>query len=346
MSIFEDIDQLIQAHQDEPDEHKKYPYAYQSFDTKLFGSQADQVSARTQKMWGGFYGAIIGDAQGVPYEFRSREELAGVNVDIIPPEGWVSSFYGIPHGTYSDDTSLMLCLLDSVTQDAYFLDVFKRNMIDWQSTGKFAVRNKVFDIGIATLRAIELLKEGKDVKPNAQLLSNGSLMRTLPIAFKVKPEVDWAEQIHRYMSHVNVTNPNALSVAVCMLYTTIAFLMLNYDADPHSALKQALDTTADWVGREAVETIVGYDRTHTPTGSGYVVDAFWSAFYALINTNNFDECVRYAIKYGKDTDTTACIAGGLAGIKYGYDNLPSFSVDLINQSTDMVLYQEMLNKLI
>jgi ADP-ribosylglycohydrolase len=62
-------------------------------------------------------------------------------------------------------------------------------------------------------------------------------------------------------------------------------------------------------------------------GSGYVVDSLWSAIMAFTSGNSYEDVVRRAIAFGLDTDTTACIAGGLAGIFYGYDSIPVKWID-------------------
>ena len=330
------------------EERNKDPHAYEPFRTRIAHGPQQEI-IRSLKMMGGLYGAIVGDAQGVPYEFRTAKELEYVEVGMRPPKGWINTYPKVEPGTFSDDTSLMLCLLDAITRKEQHPDgfeaTFRQNMIDWKVDGKFAVNNKVFDIGMTTAHAIEFMQKGKKMPYSRTLLSNGSLMRTLPIAFRVKPDIDWVEQIHRYMSHVHETNPNELSHAVCMVYTCVAFLMLNYGMDPITALKQALDVTSNWVDREYMDTIVNHERIGKLTGSGYVVDAFWSAFYSLVKTSDFESCIRYAIKYGNDTDTTAMIAGGLAGIKYGYTGIPMDSVSLVRSMFDFKPYEDMVDSM-
>lgn len=56
--------------------------------------------------------------------------------------------------------------------------------------------------------------------------------------------------------------------------------------------------------------------------SGYVVDTLEAAIWCLLNTKNYRDCVLKAVNLGQDTDTVAAVAGGLAGILYGYDNIP------------------------
>jgi ADP-ribosyl-[dinitrogen reductase] hydrolase len=64
-------------------------------------------------------------------------------------------------------------------------------------------------------------------------------------------------------------------------------------------------------------------------GSGYVVDCLWSAKDCLLTTHNYADCVRKAISLGNDTDTTACVAGGIAGLLYGYRGIPGHWLDAL-----------------
>jgi ADP-ribosylglycohydrolase len=56
--------------------------------------------------------------------------------------------------------------------------------------------------------------------------------------------------------------------------------------------------------------------------TGYVVDALEAAVWSLITTDSFDQALLRAVNLGDDTDTVGAIAGGLAGLYYGYDSIP------------------------
>jgi ADP-ribosylglycohydrolase len=72
--------------------------------------------------------------------------------------------------------------------------------------------------------------------------------------------------------------------------------------------------------RDELELIASYPKR---TGSGYVVDTFWSAWDAFASASSYEGSVKAAVAYGSDTDTTACVAGGLAGIYWGVSGIPS-----------------------
>lgn len=78
-------------------------------------------------------------------------------------------------------------------------------------------------------------------------------------------------------------------------------------------------------------------RSDDMGSSGYVVDTFVAAMWCLLTTDNYRDCVLKAVNLGSDTDTTAAVAGGLAGIMYGLEGIPDEwlskmkSMDMIDQ---------------
>lgn len=89
-----------------------------------------------------------------------------------------------------------------------------------------------------------------------------------------------------------------------------------------TALDQALRTAEELLSgpvRGALDTVRGY---RARSGSGYVVDTLWSAWEAFADSSSYEQTVERAIRYGNDTDTTACVAGGLAGVYWGLDGVP------------------------
>lgn len=58
-------------------------------------------------------------------------------------------------------------------------------------------------------------------------------------------------------------------------------------------------------------------------GSGYVLEAFEAAVWSLLQADTYKDSILVAVNLGDDTDTVAAIAGGLAGLYYGYDNIPA-----------------------
>ena len=65
--------------------------------------------------------------------------------------------------------------------------------------------------------------------------------------------------------------------------------------------------------------------------SGYVVDTLEAAIWCILTTDSYKECVLKAVNLGSDTDTVAAVAGGLAGIMYGYEGIPEIWLEKIKK---------------
>ena len=63
--------------------------------------------------------------------------------------------------------------------------------------------------------------------------------------------------------------------------------------------------------------------------SGYVVHTLEAAIWCFLNTDNYKDCVLKAVNLGDDTDTVGAVAGGLAGLYYGYNEIPKEWLDVI-----------------
>lgn len=100
------------------------------------------------------FGLAIGDAVGVPYEFKHREELTGI--EEVPMRGYGS--HQQPVGTWSDDTSLTLCLLESLTEELNYNDIANK-FLKWETEAYLTATNEVFDIGNGTHEAINNTKQ-------------------------------------------------------------------------------------------------------------------------------------------------------------------------------------------
>ncbi|MFM2417159.1 MAG: hypothetical protein RL385_1882 [Pseudomonadota bacterium] len=165
------------------------------------------VRVSREQLRGALYGLLIGDALGVPYEFRAPEQLPPPDqLDMDPPAGFPRAHSGVPVGTWSDDGAQALCLLASLLH-AGRMDVedFGRRMVNWYEHGYMAVDCEVFDIGVQTREALEAIRAGTSAYSAAsrdeQANGNGALMRVLPLAL-------W----HRGSDHDLVTDAHLSSL--------------------------------------------------------------------------------------------------------------------------------------
>jgi ADP-ribosyl-[dinitrogen reductase] hydrolase len=283
-----------------------------------------------KKLLGGLYGAIVGDALGVPYEFHGPGEIPPANHIVMDPTypGFSRSYDGVPPGTWSDDTSLLLCLLDAkLEQPEDWAPAFVGRAQAWRFHGLYAVDGKKFDIGMQTAAALSDLLGGADPlarTDDASANGNGGLMRVMGMILPLLVTgVEPAEMFDACATQSIPTHAHAISRMCCGLYGVTALYV--YRGDPVSvAVTKAIEFATNHVSSDVAALNVVLDaETNRATGSGYVVDTFWTAVKCLLDTTTYEGAVKRAIMYGNDTDTTACAVGGLAGLMYGYDNIPA-----------------------
>lgn len=282
---------------------------------------------RSNRIRGGLYGLLIGDALGVPYEFSAPADIPERHlIEMVPPAGFARAHPSVPAGTWSDDGAQALVLLDAlVTNPSLDLDRFTQGLLAWYRTGFMTPDQHVYDVGIQTTHALDnYARHGNAVtcSPAGEWNNgNGSLMRTLPCA--LLSSLTAADVIALARAQSIPTHVHVRSQLACALYALMAWQMVD-GKGAVAALDDAQAALADAIlpDEHAELRIVLDGRMEPSQGSGYVVDSLWSAIRCVLATSDYENCVRSAILLGNDTDTTACIAGGLAGILYGEDAIP------------------------
>ena len=271
----------------------------------------------TDRLAGGVWGHLVGDAMGVPYEFMPAIAIERV-------EWGHKGSHNQPPGTWSDDGGLMLALLDSLLRAGFDLEDQGRRALDWLG-GKAYSPGPVFDIGNTTNAALGRLKHGVPAIEAGGAAEtdngNGSLMRILPVALIDRDEEDQVIVGHAIQASA-LTHRHPRSQVACAVYCLTASWLLQ-DEPPKEALGQAVESFRDMAAGPWAVELDNLLRYPNRAGSGYVLDTFWSAWTAFSQSQSYPETIERAIKYGADTDTTAAVAGGLAGIYWGYSGIPA-----------------------
>ncbi len=272
-------------------------------------------------------GLLVGDALGVPYEFHDPKDLPEkALLEFEPPAGFARAHKGTPPGTWSDDGAQALCLLASLLHCGKLepTDLGNR-FINWYEHGYLAVDARVFDVGIQTANAIQKLIGGvpaiKAGGTGEYSQGNGSLMRVLPLALWHRgSDADLVQNAH---DQSRVTHAHVIVQACCALYCLWARRTLENAAKPWDAalevLRNLYATQPEYL--DALETGILTQQNVKPNGTGYVIDCLFSAKWSL-EQGDFEAVVKAAISLGRDTDTTACVAGGIAGIRDGLAGIP------------------------
>ncbi|MBO7702521.1 MAG: ADP-ribosylglycohydrolase family protein [Eggerthellaceae bacterium] len=246
------------------------------------------------------YGAAVGDALGVPYEFMER--------DSFECTGMVSGgAHGKPAGTFSDDTSMMLALCDSIRErgrvDARDM---RRRFNDWMRDGAYTADGDVFDVGNTVATA---LSEGKGCE-GERSNGNGSLMRIAPLAYTHADDDD-------VRAASAITHAHRISTESCVCFVKLIRNLVG--GNPFDlALKYSIPEGGDFA---FLADVASWPREKVKSG-GFVLDTLGAAIWCFANTDSYAECVLAAVNLGGDSDTTACVAGALAGAYYGYESIP------------------------
>ena len=287
----------------------------------------------------GMYGLIIADAMGVPVEFTSREDRKLDPVTDMRGYGT----YSQPEGTWSDDSSMAIATLVSIRDNGKidYKDIMDR-FHDWCMNGDYTPFDEVFDIGIATSRAIMKYSTGAGPLQSGGETEwdngNGSLMRILPVClyiFEQQKDMKLSDDeaidiIHNCSA---LTHAHLRSKIACGIYYFLVKAILDESGEIIERLQQGVDNAFRYYGESANSELDNFNRLislsefkDTPENkiqsTGYVVYTLEAAIWCLVNSSFYEEVILKAVNQGDDTDTVAAITGGLAGLYYGYDNIP------------------------
>lgn len=283
------------------------------------------------RVLGGLWGAVIGDALGVPVEFRSRAMVQSNPVTDLREFGT----YNQPKGTWSDDSSLMLCTVDSLMRHQFDTEDMGDRFVQWMEGKLWTPWGKVFDIGGATNTALCRIRQGEPAEKAGGVHEtsngNGSLMRILPIALRFANEspVRLLECSHRSSA---ITHRHPRSQLACGFYCLMAARLLKGDA-PAAAHAATVRVATEFYRQPPFaselpkfEKVFSLKLATLPereiSSSGYVVDTLTAAIWCLLTSQGYRETVLKAVNLGGDTDTTGIVAGGLAGVHGGLADVP------------------------
>ena len=294
----------------------------------------------------GIMGVVVGDALGCPVQFEDRAQVAKHPVTGMRGHGT----FNLPVGSWTDDSSLTLALLDSINRlDTIDYTDIMNNFVKWLDKGEFTPYGYAYDIGWGTMQAIDrykhLKKPLKSGSDNERNNGNGSLMRIMPAClFCIDKGLSDAEAVDIIQNVSTLTHAHIRAKIACGLYYFMAKAILTGSGSLRDRLQQGLDAGFAFYNRYLVdkENLTHYLRLQdlakfadTPAdlirSSGYVVDSLEAAVWCLITTDSFKEALLKAVNLGEDTDTVAAIAGGLAGLFYGYDSIPADWLEVIQK---------------
>ena len=298
-------------------------------------------------------GIVVGDAFGCPVQFKSREMVSAHPITRMYGYGT----FNLPEGSWTDDSSLTLALLDSIYRNKEIdPDEIMENFMKWLDDGDFTPYGTAYDIGSGTIAAIDRYRStrkwwqcGSNDEWNN---GNGSLMRIIPACIYCSimitrgeyTEQDAVNTIHAVGS---LTHGHIRSNIACGLYFFMVHQVLTEEGPFFNILQNGLSNGFTFY-EQFLENggnnkdLLLYSRIKDLTSfasipenqinsSGYVIDTLEAAIWSLINTCSFDQAIIKAVNLGDDTDTVGAVTGGLAGLYYGYDQIPEDWLSVIKR---------------
>lgn len=293
---------------------------------------------RRSKVRDAFLGLAIGDALGVPFELAKREDLEKDPVtDMVGNRA-----HNKPPGTWSDDGSMTFCTAESLL-DGFDIERMGKSYLAWFDEGHWSADGKTFGSGGTTRAALKKIREGHPAKgagrTDPESNGNGSLMRILPLAFYLDRIKADQHDVWRYVAQSSsITHGHPIACLACYYYVSFAMWLLRGLGktssfplqSPQHGIKFIEPYVAGFVMKEdvrAFDRLINGDIEKLPPweirSGSYVVDSLEAAIWCLLTSNSYKETVLKAVNLGGDSDSTAAIAGGLAGILYGLDDVPS-----------------------
>lgn len=294
------------------------------------------------RLKGGLFGEAIGDALGVPMEFKKREYFNEFPIkDFIGYRCWDQ-----PPGTFSDDSSMMFCTVESLC-DGYDLECIGNNFVKWYKEGYWGAHDVLFDIGRTTRLSLDRVSLGCDVTVSGEFYpetnGNGSLMRILPLIYYLRNNYDIKDRFEKVKAVSSITHAHFRSFFSCFIYCEFGRLLMSglNKFDSYNEMQKLVSSFALEEGFNIDEVILFqrilknkiWEYPEIEIRSlGYVLDSLEASFWCFMNTDSFDSSVLKAVNLGGDTDTTGAITGGVSGLYYGIEKINPMWVEKVVKS--------------
>lgn len=279
------------------------------------------MDMRRDRYRGALLGLAVGDALGAQVEFQER----GSFPEVVDMQG--GGPHHLPPGAFTDDASMAMCLAESLIAHGFDpLDQMRR-YVRWWREGYWSSTGTCFDIGNTVRDALErFLTTGDPMAGSADPFAagNGSIMRVAPIALFARGDLRLAAELGGQSSRT--THAAAEAVDACRYLGALLTAALS------GMPREGLLAGDFWEGlglgplspriQAVAEGSYRGKEVDVIRGSGYVVESLEAALWAFAQAEDFRSCCLMAANLGDDADTTAAVAGQIAGAFFGAEAIP------------------------
>ncbi len=250
-------------------------------------------------------GVACGDALGAPLEFMTSGEIRARHgrLSEMVGGGWLR----LKPGQVTDDTEMTLCIARALARaGGWDLAGIASEFATW-------LKSRPIDVGDTCRRGIRnfMLKGELETPFNQWDGGNGALMRMGGITLFTLGDDALLQRCAIAQAHLTHNHP--VSDAACIAYGRMVHLAL-------------LGSSRTRLRREADALVAEFPAfrfdPYPGLATGYVVDTVQTVLHHFFRSRSFEECVVGCANQGGDADTTAAIAGGLAGAYYGLEEIP------------------------
>lgn len=288
---------------------------------------------------GGLIGNAVGDALGLPVEFKAREDLKGIPV--LEMQGFGS--YLVAPGTWSTNTSMVIALMESIRECGKVnqSDILHK-LSRWLYLGDYTVGSEIINSNTTVTLSIDRFKKGYTPDECGDAFEfasdNGALTRILPIAFlcynyniQGKHRYDLVKRVTR------LTHATEKCILANMIFVNYACYLLE-GCYPAVALQKIQKEDYSFFSEACVDSfsrILKMNLTELPEeeiqSNSDVIESLEATIWSLVTTRNFEQAVIKAVNLGHDTDTIGALTGGLAGLYYGMQGIPKRWLDKLKK---------------
>lgn len=275
-------------------------------------------------------GLATGDAIGTTLEFADRGSFSPIKEMIG------GGPFNLEVGQWTDDTSMALCLAHSLISNNGFDAGDQMNRYcNWWQWGYMSSTGECFDIGVTVSRALKRYLNSNEPYSgsiDATSAGNGSLMRLAPVPMFF---YDNLEDTVRYAGESSrTTHATAECIDSCRYFSSLIYAafkglsknkILNFNGCQPETKNVAEISKGRYKEKTASEI----------RGSGYVIESMEAALWSFYTTDSYESAVLKAANLGDDADTTAAIAGQVAGAYYGIEGIPQRWLGKLYQAKDI-----------
>ena len=272
---------------------------------------------------GSILGLVAADALGSTVEFTTPAQIKQRFGPAGQTEMRGGGMFNWAVGDYTDDSQMMLCLLESLvatnreTLTGLNVADLGRRFVAWYDS-------RPPDVGITVSQALARLMSGTEAAfsgdANPQSQANGAVMRCAPVAVLWHRPAQRSELVRDSLLSAAPTHRSPIAAGACVVANTMIAELISGQTFETALAQAKVAANPEWqAGLEEWEKAGRPHRGNT----GWALTTVLTALHCVLTTSNFEEAVIKAVNGGDDADTVGAVTGEIAGALYGYSAIPA-----------------------